>query len=291
MKKIILASLMAVLLVIMAACGSSDDKEKGTESTKKDTTITLGVTPWTSTVPPTAVAKLIIEDMGYSVKEVKADVGNVVIGLSRGDIDAFMDIWLPGHVNHITKFEDDIEELSISYDDAELGIIVPAYMTDINSIEDLKGKEDLFNNELFGIEEGSGGTPLINDAIDKYELDMKQVNSSEGGMLAQAQRFMSAEKPVVFYGWRPHSMFNKFDLKLLEDEKNIFESSTVLVYGNNGLKEKAPDVHAFLSNWSITLDEVEQMILEIEEDGKDPEELAREWIDNNQDKVDEMLGK
>lgn len=291
MKKILMGSLMALLLVAMTACGSGD-KEKGSESGKnEDKTITFGVTPWTSTIPPTTIAKLIIEDMGYTVEEVKADVGNVIIGLSRGDIDVFMDVWLPAHQNHISKYEDDIEEVSISYDDVAIGLVVPTYMTDINSINDLVGKEDLFNKELYGIEEGSGGTKLINEAIDSYGLDMIQVNSSEGGMLAQAQRFMSAEKPVVFYGWRPHSMFNKFDLKVLEDEKNIFELSTIKVYANNEMKEKAPDVHAFLSNWSTTLEVVEQMIQTMDDDGTDAEVLAREWIDNNQDKVNEMLGK
>ncbi|MFD1928866.1 glycine betaine ABC transporter substrate-binding protein [Sporosarcina siberiensis] len=291
MKKIVLASLMAVLLVIMAACGS-DDKETGTESNKKeDTTITFGVTPWTSTVPPTKIAKLIIEDMGYTVEEVNADVGNVVIGLGRGDLDVFMDLWLPVHEVKIEKNKDNIEALSISYDNAALGIVVPTYMTDINSVSDLVGKEDMFNNELYGIEEGAGTTPTINELIDSYGLDMKQITSSEGGMLAQAKRFISDEKPVVFYGWRPHTMFNKYDLKMLEDEKNHFEASTVTVFGNKELKEKAPEVHAFLSNWNISIDDMEELIEVLENDGTDPEELAREWIDNNQDKVNKMLGK
>ncbi|MFD1928865.1 glycine betaine ABC transporter substrate-binding protein [Sporosarcina siberiensis] len=296
MKKIVLASLMAVLLVVMAACGS-EDKDTKTETekesaNKEDTTITFGVTPWTSTIPPTAIAKLIIEDMGYSVEEVKADAGNVFVGLSRGDIDVFMDSWLPAHENHISKFEDTIEEIAISYDDVPTGLVVPTYMTDINSINDLAGNEELFNNEVFGLEEGaSGATRLINEAIEGYGLDMTQVNSSEGGMLAQAKRAISAEKPVVFYGWRPHSMFKTFDLKVLEDEDNKFEISTIKVFANNGLKEKAPDVHAFLTNWGTTIEIVEEMIQTMDTDGTKAEVLAREWIENNQDKVNEMLGK
>ena len=46
----------------------------------------------------------------------------------------------------------------------------------------------------------------------------------------------------------------------------------------------------FLSNWSIPIDDLEAMIVAIE-DGGDPTEVAREWIDNNQDKVKEMIGE
>jgi glycine betaine/proline transport system substrate-binding protein len=49
------------------------------------------------------------------------------------------------------------------------------------------------------------------------------------------------------------------------------------------LKDNAPEAYEFLSNWNITLDEVEEMIVKIEE--------GQEWIDSNQDKVNEMIGK
>ena len=56
------------------------------------------------------------------------------------------------------------------------------------------------------------------------------------------------------------------------------------------LKKNAPEAYEFLSNWSIDIDDLEAMIVAIE-DGADPEVVAREWIDNNQDKVNEMIGK
>ncbi|WP_082003411.1 glycine betaine ABC transporter substrate-binding protein [Sporosarcina sp. ZBG7A] len=291
MKKRVLGSLLAASMLMLGACGSDDSKDKSTAGASEDKTITFGVTPWTSTVPPTKIAKLIIEDMGYEVKEIKADAGNVYIGLSRGDIDVFMDAWLPAHEKHIEKYKDNIEETAVSYDDVQTGMVVPTYMKDINSVSDIKGKEKQFNNEMYGIEDGASATGIINEMLEGYDLDLKQVNSSEGGMLAQAQRKMSSNEPVVFYGWRPHTMFNKFDLKVLEDEQNFFQTASVKVITNKELKKNSTDVYEFLSNWSISIDDVENMIEEIENEGTDPEVVAQEWIDNNQDKVDEMLGK
>lgn len=289
MKKILLMALFVLMMTVVAAC-SSDKEEDNASSGTEQKTITFGVTPWTSTVPPTKIASLILQDMGYEVKETAADAGSVYMGLSRGDLDVFMDAWVPMHQTYLDKFEGKIESTAISYPEADTGWTVPTYMEDINSLEDLKGREGEFDNEFYGIEAGAGATIESDEIIEAYDFDFKQVSSSEGGMLAQAQRLMEQEKPVVFYGWRPHTMFNKFDLKVLTNEKGFFETSSVQVITNSELKDNAPEAYEFLSNWNITLDEVEEMIVKIEE-GQEPEEVAQEWIDNNQDKVNEMIGK
>ena len=290
MKKMLLLAMTALLVVILAACGSGDKQSGESSGDKKNQTITLGVTPWTSTVPPTKVASLILQDMGYKVKETNADVSSIFIGLSRGDIDAYMDSWMPTHENHLEKYGDKVEDLAVSYKDASSGIVVPTYLEDVNSIEDLIGREGEFENEIYGVEPGGNAALKVNETIEAYDLDMKQVNSSEGGMMAQVIRTMEQEKPIAFYGWRPHTMFNKLDIKLLEDPKGVFTSPSIHVIVDSDLKEDAPEVYAFLSNWSIPLEDVEEMIAKIE-DGQEAEEVAREWIDNNQDKVDAMLGK
>ena len=289
MKKILLMSLLALVLAVATACSSDKGEDTASEGTEQKT-ITFGVTPWTSTVPPTKIAGLILEDMGYEVKETDADAGSVYMGLSRGDLDVFMDAWVPMHQTYLDKFEGKIESISVSYPEADTGWTVPTYMEDVNSLEDLKGREAEFDNEFYGIEAGAGATIESDEIIKAYEFDFTQVSSSEGGMLAQAQRLMEQEKPVVFYGWRPHTMFNKFDLKVLTNEKGFFKTSSVEVITNSELKENAPEAYEFLSNWNISLDDVEEMIVKIEEGG-DPEEVAQEWIDNNEDKVNEMLGK
>lgn len=65
---------------------------------------------------------------------------------------------------------------------------------------------------------------------------------------------------------------------------------------NGELEDKAPDVYAFLQNWSISMEEVSSLIVEIEEiEGvspeRDPVDVAREWIEENRAAVDQMLGK
>ncbi|CQR45890.1 Glycine betaine/carnitine transport binding protein GbuC precursor [Paraliobacillus sp. PM-2] len=298
MKKALLGLLAVLFLVFIIGCSSEEesnataDQEEAKDSDEKGQTITFGVTPWTSTVPPTKIASLILQDMGYEVEEIEAEAGSVYAGLARGDIDVFMDSWLPGQSNYLEKFSDKIEKVALSYDDADSGLVVPKYMEDINDIGDIKGKEDMFNNEIYSVGEGDPATKNIDKVIEGYDLDMVQINSSEGAMMAQAVRMMKKEEPVMFYGWRPHTMFNKYNVKIISNEKTpeYFNASTVNVIANKELKENDSDVYNFLSNWSISLKDVEEMITMIDS-GDEPEEVAREWIDNNQEKVEEMIEK
>ncbi|MCP8617286.1 glycine betaine ABC transporter substrate-binding protein [Salirhabdus salicampi] len=289
MKDIVFKKTFVVicLLGLLVGCGGGNDNNNNEGGNQEEETITLGLTPWSSTVPPTEVARLILEDMGYKVETTKADAGGIYTGLSRGDIDVFMDSWLPDmHANYMDQFGENIDDTALSYPNGELGWVVPEYV-DINSIDEIKGNEDLFDGKIYGIEEGAGMTATTREMLEGYDLDLELVNSSEGGMLAQASRFINQNEPVLFLGWRPHPMFVNYDLKVLKDPKGYFKTSEVHVLTNKDFKDRVPEAYEFLSRWSIDVEDVEHMIVEID-GGRDAEEVAQEWIDNNQDKVDQM---
>ncbi|WP_096200695.1 glycine betaine ABC transporter substrate-binding protein [Bacillus sp. FJAT-45350] len=299
MKKIMKICIMLLLFFsIMAGCGAAEpeeetpaeDTEEATKEEAKDVEITFGVTPWTSTIPPTYVAKQILEDMGYTVHLQSADAGAVYTGLSRGDIDVFMDSWLPDlHANYMERYGDTIDDTAVSYEEGELGWVIPADM-DINSVEELQGNEDLFDGKIYGIDEGAGITVTSREIIEDYGLDLEYVSSSEAGMLSQARREIGQGNPVLFLGWRPHPMFVNWDLKVLEEDRGYFETSQVHVLTNIDFKDKAPEAYEFLSNWNIPVADVEEMIVKIDE-GEDEDDVAREWIENNEQRVNEMKGE
>src|SRR5699024_6221349 len=164
--------------------------------------------------PPTKRAKKILEDMGYEVEETEAETGAIYTGLSTGDIDVFMDSWFPNQKQYVEEYSDDIEDVAVSYDDADSGMVVPEYMDDIEDVGDLKGKEDLIDNEMYGIDAGDPAMENMEEVIEAYDLDLELITSSEASMLSAAEDKMENEEPVVFYGWRQHSMFLDLDLML-----------------------------------------------------------------------------
>jgi len=291
-KSLKLSAVFILILVLITGCSANNGGSGNSDGGAGDKgTITFGLTPWTSTIPPTYVAKQLLEEMGYKIKLQNADAGGVYTGLAGGDTDVFMDAWLPDlHRNYMEKYGDKIVDTAISYPNGELGWVIPAYVDNINSIEDIKGNEALFEGKFFGIEEGAGMSLTTNEMIKDYGLDLEYVASSEAGMLAQAKRYIAQKKPIIFLGWRPHPMFVEWDLKILDDPKKFFKTSEVHVMTRKGLQDDAPEAYQFLSNWSIPVEDIEQMIVEIN-GGKKEEEVAKNWIDNNQDKVNKMLGK
>lgn len=299
MKKSIIITLALVLVMSLALVGCGDDNgENGNGNDDGDGAaaeeIVIGVTPWTSTLIPSHIVNILLTDLGYDVTMQNADAGVVYAGLARGDINVFMDSWLPDtHADYWSEYGEDIDDVGVSYYEGELGIVVPSYLEDINSITDLIGKEDMFDGRVVGIDEGAGITKTTKEILEFYEdLDLEYVTSSEAAMMAQATRDIANEDPILFVGWRPHSMFALWDIKILEDEEEFFKTSEVHVLASTDLKDRAPEAHAFLSNWSISVGEIEQMILKIDQDDSlDPAVVAQEWIDNNQDKVNQMLGK
>ena len=304
MKWLINFCLLLVLVMSLGACGTADENDGApadtgntgeggdgdTAEVDRDITITFGVTNWTSTIPPTYIAKEILEDQGYTVELQSADPGAVFTGLSRGDIDVFMDAWLPDmHADYMERFGDDIDDVATSYPDGELGWVIPDYVDEIDSLEDIRGNEDLFEGKMYGIEEGGGMTITSREIIDELGLELEYVASSEAGMLTEARRHMTSEDPVLFLGWRPHPMFVDYDLKVLEGQEEYFPTSEVHVLVNIDFEEKAPEAYDFFSNWSIDIGDIEEMIIQIE-DGADKEEVARQWIEDNEEHVQEMIG-
>src|SRR5699024_33149 len=127
MNKRIFAMLFIVLSLVIAGCSSNNDADNNDDKP----TITFGVTPCTSTVPPTNIAEKILEDMCYEVEETEAETGAIDTVLSTGDIDVFMDSWFSYHKQYVEEYSDDIEDVVVSYDDAFSGMVVPEYMDDI----------------------------------------------------------------------------------------------------------------------------------------------------------------
>src|SRR5699024_11578606 len=115
---------------------------------------------------------------------------------------------------------------------ADSSMVVPEYMDDMQDVGDLKGKEDLLDNQMYGIDAGDPAMQNMDKVIDSYDLDLELITSSEASMLSAAEDKMENEEPVVFYGWRPHSMFQDFDLKILSNDDapgDFFSGSSVNV--------------------------------------------------------------
>src|SRR5439155_8513403 len=86
------------LALVLAACGSSSKPSSGNTTTgggskKFSGTITLAVNPWDGSAANAAVAKVILEKQGMTVKTRDIDENTVWAVLDSGSIDANLEVW------------------------------------------------------------------------------------------------------------------------------------------------------------------------------------------------------
>lgn len=265
----------------------------GSNSTNATETITIGYVNWAECVAASNIWKNILEDQGYDVKLTQLDVAPLYVGLSTGDVDIFLDAWLPAtDAEYWAKYQDDIYDAGIWYEaPAKIGLTVPSYVT-IESIEEFEEAGNLFDNQIVGIDPGAGSMLVTQEAMEHYGLDsVTLVQGSETAMMAALDKAYDDGEWIAITGWSPHWMFAAYELKYLEDPDGAFgveeEIHTLM---NKDFALENPDLTTMLETFSMNDDEigsVEKLI----NDGMDASEAAKQWILDNQTSVSTWLGE
>ena len=249
---------------------------------------------WADSVATTNVAAEVIrQKLGYDVKLQAVATGIMWQGVATGKLDAMLSAWLPvTHGDYWAKNKDNVVDYGPNYKDAKIGLIVPTYVS-ASSIADLKDGKDDFKKKIVGIDAGSGVMIKTEQAIKDYDLTGYKLTASSGAaMTSELGRAYPKKQPIVVTGWKPHWMLAKWDLKFLDDPKKVFgDAETVNNIGSKQLDSKAPEVAAFLKKFQWKDDtEIGKVMLAIQE-GKKPEEAAKEWVAANPERVKEWTGK
>jgi glycine betaine/proline transport system substrate-binding protein len=301
----LVGSLTAALL--LTACGADDDTTETTDDeTAADTDtdegeagdvgegreIEIGWIPWEEDIAVTNLWHVILEENGFEVTQTQADVGPVFDGVATGELDVFLDAWLPNtHSDYLEQYGDQVEDLGAWLDEAPLTWVVPAYV-DIDSIEDLADNADMFDSRIVGIEPGSGLARISEEEVKPaYGLeDWDHVTGSTAAMLSELEAAIAAEEPIVVTLWEPHPAYGRFDLKNLEDPQTALgEPDEIRTLAREGFGEDFPEVMQAFEQFEFdatTLAELTVVVLE-HEDGE--LEGAREWLEENRDVVEPWL--
>lgn len=282
-KKLGLTATLATSL-ILAACSS------GEESAQEDTVgkgqeITLSYVAWDTEIASTNVIGTVLEDLGYDVELTQLDNAIMWESVATGEADAMVAAWLPGtHGAQFERYGDQMQDLGPNLEGAAIGLVVPSYMEDVNSIEDLA---DEAGQTITGIEPGAGVVAASQRTVEEYpNLEGWDVQtSSSGAMTTALGQAYEKEEDIVITGWSPHWMFQTYDLKYLEDPKGTFgEAETINTMVREGLQEDMPEAYQVLDQFEWSLEDMEGIMLEIQE-GEDPEDAAEAWVEANPEKV------
>lgn len=286
-KKVLIFALIA-LVVLTFTAGCAGDKAPAGDAQKGK--LNIGYVNWAECIAVSNLWEVLLEEQGYDVDLTQLDVAPLFTGLSTGDLDFFMDGWLPiTHETYWNEFKDSLEDYGVWYQEpAKIGLTVPAYVT-IDSIEQLKDEADKFGKRIIGIDPGAGIMKAASRANESYGLGFEVVQGSEMAMMAAMEKAYNKNEWIAITGWSPHWMFAKYDLKYLDDPKKEFgEAEEIHILANKNFGTEHPEVADMLKKFQMSDAQIGSLEALINE-GMEPKEAAAKWIEENQEAVDAWI--
>ncbi|WP_046079140.1 glycine betaine ABC transporter substrate-binding protein [Halomonas sp. HG01] len=250
----------------------------------------LAYVEWASEVASTNVMRAVLEQAGYEVEMTSLSAAAMWQSVATGDADGIVAAWLPTtHADYLDRVGDQVDDLGPNLDGTKLGLVVPAY-SKADSITDLNEHAEAFEGKITGIDPGAGIMSLTEQVVDDYDLDLDVQSGSGATMTAALKSAIDNQEEIAVTGWTPHWMFARWDLKYLEDPKNVYGGAEQIhTIVRDGLEEDMPGAYAILDAFEWTPEQMGEVMLMNQEKDSDPYENAKQWVEDNQDLVQEWL--
>lgn len=246
----------------------------------------------------------------------------------KGDIDVDPQTWYPNHAGLMKKYVDEAKtvELNKKPYDTYQGICATKYTAEhygIRSIHQLASAETakLFDTEgdgrgrLWIGPKGWGSTNGERAKAHSYGYDnFFELTTLDETLAMQAlDNAVRMNKPFVFYCAGPKHIFLKWDLVMLEEppydaakwkmispdaDPDWIKKSTVGMHWppaksyiafSKSLRTRAPDAANILSNTFFEQKDIAQWDFEVTVNKRPMEDVAKEWVSKNGDKIKQWL--
>lgn len=247
----------------------------------------------------------------------------------KGDIDVHPDVWLPNQESFTRKYVDGAKTVTLSANPYEgnQGFCVSRVFGEANRITDIAdlGRPDVAakmdsdgdgRGEMWIGAPGWASANVNQVKVRDYGLTdfIEPVRAEESVKTARVRDSIARNEGYAFYCYKPHAIWYMFDVYMLSEPKfdaadyvmvqpsdspDWFEKSKVAtkdalknvqIAWSNALKGRSPAIVEFFERFSLTADDVSGFAYEISGKGRDPAEVAREWVDRNAARVDGWLG-
>ena len=255
---------------------------------------------WSDIAATTGMASVVLEGLGYKPTVTIASIPIAFAGMKKKQIDVFLGYWNPSMTPQIEPFvkAGDIKVLDTpNLVGAKYTLAVPTYLYDkgLKTFADIAKFEKDLGGKIYGIEPGNDGNALIAGMIkdNKFGLkSFKMIESSEAGMLIEAQRAIKDQKAIVFLGWEPHPMNVQMKMSYLQGGDDIFGpnlgEAKVYTAIPPSYEKKCPNVYSFLKNLQFTTDIENQVMGPILKKVK-PNTAAKDFLKKNPGTLDKWL--
>jgi len=294
----LMGSMVVASTAVNAAIPESDDPIK------------VILNDWTGQHFSTKVAGQLLVEMGYNIEYVSAGALPQHAGIAQGNLHLQTEVWTNNVGDLYPKAVEagDIVVLGQLGLEPKEGWIYPPYMEE--KCPGLPSYKALFEcTQAFASADTFPKGRLITypadwgtrsrDVVASIDMPFVAVpGGSEGAMVAELKSAYAAEEPVIMMFWQPHSLFAEFEFNWVEwnatdgecveetqnkDTACGFSQASVDKVVWSGFEDKWPAAFKMLSSLQLSNDDENQAILEIDNNGREVEEVVAEWLENNKD--------
>jgi glycine betaine/proline transport system substrate-binding protein len=282
-KKIGAVIASALLVTGVSACSGVS---AGSQPSEKTITVALPA-GYDDSVAVTGLWQELLAERGYKLETKSVDLAAGFSGIARGDLDGYLNAWLPTtHGTFVDKYKDQVEILDKPFFDNDRLVLVAPKSVPENTIADVVKNATAYDSKIIGIEAGSGEMKILPDVLKKYGAEDKLsiVAGSTPATLAALKDATAKNKPIVATLWTPHWAFASMPIKVLEDNLEGWpkpDGSYVVL--SKKFAEKEADVVRWMSNFKITEDQFSSLMLNVSE-ASSPTEGAKKWLENPENK-------
>jgi glycine betaine/proline transport system substrate-binding protein len=287
-------------LIALAAAGALVAAPALAAEPETCATVRFADVGWTDITATTATTSAILESLGYETTTDLLALPVTFQSLARGDIDVFLGNWMPTMESMITPYVEkgEIDVVRTNLEGAKYTLAVSNSLADqgLKDFADIAKFSEALDGKIYGIEPGNDGNKIILDMIaaDAFGLGgFELVETSEQGMLAQAERAQRQDEGIVFLGWEPHPMNTNLEMTYLTGGDDWFGpdfgGSTVATNTRAGYVAECPNVGKLLQNLVFTLEMENEIMGAILNDGADPRDAAEAWLKANPGALDAWL--
>ena len=229
-----IVAVMAVAMLVLAACGSSSGSKSGGSSGsggKWSGSVTIAVNPWDGSAANAEVAKAVLEKQGVTVALKDIDENAVWAGLDSGSIDANLEVWPSGHASDISTYikeKKSVVDGGLLGPDGHIGWYIPDFVAkDYPEYKTWEGLKSAAAAKYFATAEtGDKGQFLLGDpSYVSYDKDIIKnlglpfqvvVGGSEATLITTIDKSFKDKTPLLFYFYEPQWAQSKYKLDVVK---------------------------------------------------------------------------
>lgn len=308
-------ALLAAGAFLVTACAGPDGNSatSGPAENAEGMTVRTVEFPWSAAKLTNAIlGEVAAQNPDLGVKELEVTAlgpAPAWAGAQRGDVDLLTEVALPNQQELADGAKDRVTLVNETYGGAEQGWFVPTYaiqpgapLAGLTSIAQLNDYAGPLGGRLIDADPSFLTTEQNAKRLTGYGVNFEQVTSSEAAQLAELQRVYGREEPILLYLYRPHWVFEQYDMTQLEEPApntpDCFTTGSgacamadysAWTAASNEVREQAPGFYAMLERFELPLTDVETMLKSVDVDGRPAEDVAEEWVAANPQVVDQWL--